>query len=116
MLRDQWPRDFEQILVVDVRSGHEFSGGRICGARSITTVVGMVKSYKEYRGKNVCVIFHCEPSMTRGPAWMRAFRNYERLQNRGQVPDVMFPAYCSSRAVISAGAPRSLRQIRPHVR
>jgi M-phase inducer tyrosine phosphatase len=81
--------NFEFIAVVDARFDYEYRGGRILGARSVTTRKRLSGLFNHLKGKNVGVIFHCEYSHNRGPRAMAIWRELDRSQNT--YPDLSFP-------------------------
>ena len=91
LLTDPMSHDFERIIIIDARFWYEFRGGRITGARNVTTRSELAGIYNQYRGQNVCIVFHCEFSRNRGPTLMRLFRDYDRRENGKNYPDLCYP-------------------------
>lgn len=88
-LQDPTSHPYDQLLIADARFDYEFAGGRIYGAKNITSRDAMAQFYNKYLHKNVCIVFHCEFSANRGPTLMRRFRDYDRKQNL--YPNVSYP-------------------------
>ena len=91
LLTNPLSHNFDRIVVIDARFWYEFRGGRISGARNITTRAELAGFFNNYRGENVCIVFHCEFSRNRGPALMQMFRDYDRRQNARNYPELCFP-------------------------
>ncbi|KAK8870461.1 m-phase inducer phosphatase [Tritrichomonas musculus] len=90
-LTDPSSHPFDQIIILDARFEYEFRGGRIKGAKNITSRAAMVGVYQRYLQQNVCIIFHCEFSQNRGPTLMRMFREHDRKQNYKNYPYLDYP-------------------------
>ena len=90
-LTDPSSHPFDQIIILDARFDYEFRGGRIQGARNITSRAAMIGIYQRYLHQNVCIIFHCEFSQNRGPTLMRMFREHDRTQNFKNYPYLDYP-------------------------
>ena len=88
-LTDKGSCDFDEVVVVDARFWYEFKGGHISGARNIVSRGALVDLYKEFLGRNVCFVFHCEFSKNRGPRLKDMFRDYDRRHNT--YPNLSFP-------------------------
>ena len=91
LLTDPMSHNFDRIFVLDARFSYEFRGGRISGARNVTTRAAMAGVYEQFKGQDVCIVFHCEFSRNRGPTLMRMFRDYDRRQNVRNYPELCFP-------------------------
>ena len=90
-LTDPSSHPFDQIIILDARFDYEFRGGRIKGAKNITSRSAMNSVYQRYLHQNVCIIFHCEFSQNRGPTLMRMFREHDRKQNYKNYPYLDYP-------------------------
>lgn len=91
LLMDPSSNEFDRIVIVDARFSYEFRGGRISGARNVTTRAALAGLYDQFKGQNVLMVFHCEFSRNRGPTLMRMFRDYDRRQNMKNYPELSFP-------------------------
>ena len=78
-----------EVLILDARFDYEFRGGSIIGARNIRSISQIVGIFNRYRGKNICIVVHCEFSKNRGPTLIRLFREYDRKVN--VYPALTFP-------------------------
>lgn len=90
-LTDPSSHHFEQIIILDARFEYEFRGGRIQGAKNITSQAAMIGVYERYLNQNVCIVFHCEFSQNRGPTLMRMFREHDRTRNFKNYPHLDYP-------------------------
>lgn len=91
MLNNPTSHPYDQIIILDARFSYEYRGGKIISARNITTRAALVSIYQRYLGQNICIIFHCEYSVNRGPTLMRLFRDYDRRQNMNNYPHLSYP-------------------------
>lgn len=90
-LTDPSSHPFDQIIILDARFEYEFRGGRIQGAKNITSKAAMIGVYQRYLHQNVGIVFHCEFSQNRGPTLMRMFREHDRNQNLKNYPNLDYP-------------------------
>jgi hypothetical protein len=72
---------FEGLIIFDCRFPYEFAAGHISGAHNLRTLEYMRDIYDHFLGKRMCVVFHCEFSQARGPAWSKMFREFDRRRN-----------------------------------
>jgi M-phase inducer tyrosine phosphatase len=73
-LRDR----FDDVVVLDCRFHYEFTAGHIINATNLLTRKRLHKIYDDNIGRRVCVVFHCELSVDRGPTWASLFRELDR--------------------------------------
>lgn len=84
--------NYNLIITIDARFPYEFRGGHIMGAKNISSREMFVKLYNSYKNLgDVCIVFHCEFSHNRGPALMKMFREYDRMQNIQNYPKLSYP-------------------------
>ena len=79
----------EKLLIVDNRAPFEYHGGHIISAINIFLYDSLVKFYHSHIGENVTIVFHCEFSRKRGPAFIGMFRTYDRCLN--EYTNISFP-------------------------
>jgi M-phase inducer tyrosine phosphatase len=72
---------FETHIVLDCRFPYEYNAGHISGAVNLTSLELMRDLYDHFCGHNVCFVFHCEFSHTRGPTWAMRFCAFDQLRN-----------------------------------
>ena len=61
------------------------------GAVSKGFIFNPLKLRFQFKGQDVCIVFHCEFSRNREPTVMRMFRDYDRRQNMRNYPELCFP-------------------------
>jgi rhodanese-related sulfurtransferase len=84
---------FETLVVLDCRFPYEYEAGHISVAVNLTNLELMRDLDDQFRGRNVCFVFHCAFSHTRGPTWAKIFREFDRLRNlkEGRGPNTYYP-------------------------
>lgn len=91
LLTDPLSHGFDQIIILDARFDYEYKGGRILGAKNITSRSSLMSVYNRYINQKVCIVFHCEYSHNRGPTLMRLFRDIDRKQHLHSYPQLSYP-------------------------
>lgn len=95
-LSDPTSHQYDFLLILDARFQYEFRGGRIIGAKNITTFSSMTRFYDQYKDKianekSICIVIHCELSSHRGPKLYDMIREYDRNKHISQYPSLSFP-------------------------
>jgi M-phase inducer tyrosine phosphatase len=71
---------FDQVIVLDCRFHYEFEAGHIIHATNLLTRRRLHQIYDDNIGRHVCIVFHCELSVNRGPTWASLFRELDRAR------------------------------------
>jgi M-phase inducer tyrosine phosphatase len=82
---------FETLLIVDARFEYEHEGGHIKKSKNVRSMAQMTSMFDQFRGCEVCVVFHCEFSQNRGPNLMQRFRDHDRRENIDRYPTLDYP-------------------------
>lgn len=78
------------VIIVDCRFPYEFNAGHIIGAKSVTSLSQLCKLYETNLHRNPVIVFHCEFSQNRGPAFANAFRELDRKFNQDCYPKLSY--------------------------
>ncbi|EAX91346.1 Rhodanese-like domain containing protein [Trichomonas vaginalis G3] len=90
IIKGNYKKFFEQVIVVDCRYKYEYDGGHICHAINLITYEKLLELYQKYQKVKTCFIFHCEYSTNRGPTWTSIFRDIDRTRNKMIYPKLTF--------------------------
>lgn len=109
ILNNEYSQFFTNVVIFDCRFFYEYSAGHICSSinllerRQLESIysrqVAIQRKEKmisdpnnecsDYE-KSACLIFHCEFSTVRGPAWATLLRNIDRHRNSRFYPKLDF--------------------------
>ena len=79
-----------EAIIIDCRIPYEFNAGHIIGARSMTTFSDLCELFQNNSEQSPMIIFHCEFSHNRGPAFANAFSQLDRKINQKLYPKLSY--------------------------
>lgn len=109
IINQEYDSFFSNVFIFDCRFFYEYDGGHIISSTNLverrqleaiySRLVLLQQKEKKLHDmnasnleveKSVCIIFHCEFSTVRGPAWASLLRNIDRFRNNRNYPKLDF--------------------------